>query len=103
MADSLIYQTEKTLTDLEDKVPADTKTEVEEKIVELKTALEGEDIGEIQTKTEELTQAGFKLGEIAYQQAQAEAEAAGTDGAEAEAAGDDDEVVEGDFEVVDDE
>jgi len=109
MADSLIYQTEKTVSDLADKVPDDTKTEIEEKVAELKTALEGDDVAEIQTKTEELTQAGYKLGEIAYQQAQAEVDAEAAAGAAGDGAagdsgsGDDDEVVDGDFEVVDDE
>ena len=109
MADSLIYQTEKTVSDLADKVPDDTKTEIEEKVAELKTALEGDDVAEIQTKTGELTQAGYKLGEIAYQQAQAEVDAEAAAGAAGDGAagdsgsGDDDEVVDGDFEVVDDE
>ncbi|MCL2536936.1 MAG: molecular chaperone DnaK [Coriobacteriia bacterium] len=95
-ADSLVYQTEKTITDLGDKVPAETKDEVEAAIAETKTALEGEDVDEIKAKTEALTTASFKLAEIAYQQVQDEtaAEAADTDA-------DGEEVVDGDFEVVD--
>lgn len=93
MADSLVYQTEKTITDLGDKVPEETKSEVEGAIAELKTALEGDDTDEIKAKTEALATAGMKLGEIAYQQAQAEAGEPAADGG--------DDVVDGDFEVVD--
>jgi molecular chaperone DnaK len=107
MADSLVYQTEKTLTDLGDKVPEDTKTNVEEAVAELKTALEGDDSDTIRTKTEALTQASYKLAEVAYQQAQPEGEdgsasdATGGSGGEGATDGDGDEVVDGDFEVVD--
>ena len=98
-ADSLVYQTEKTITDLGDKVPAETKDEVEAAIAEVKTALEGDDVDEIKSKTEALTTASFKLAEIAYQQVQdetaAEAGEAAGEGADGE------EVVDGDFEVVD--
>jgi molecular chaperone DnaK len=97
--DSLVYQTEKTIKDLGDKVPDDTKTTVEEAIAELKTALEGDDTDDIKAKTESLMEASYKLAEIAYQQVQDEA---GADGAaDAGADGGDDEVVDGDFEVVD--
>jgi molecular chaperone DnaK len=104
MADSLVYQSEKTIKDLGDKVPDDIKGEVESAVAELKTALEGEDLDEIKTKTEALTQAGYKLGEIAYKQAQEEsASAAGTGDAanEGNSGEGDEEVVDGDFEVVD--
>jgi molecular chaperone DnaK len=94
-ADSLVYQTEKTIADLADKVPAETKDEVEAAIAEVKTALEGDDVEEIKAKTETLTTASFKLAEIAYQDVQDSAEGA-------EAAGEaGEEVVDGDFEVVD--
>jgi len=95
-ADSLVYQTEKTITDLGDKVPAETKDEVEAAIAEVKTALEGEDVDAIKSTTETLTTASFKLAEIAYQDVQGEAGAEGA-AADAEAG---EEVVDGDFEVV---
>jgi len=99
-ADSLVYQTEKTIEDLGERVPAETKDEVEAAIAELKTALEGEDVADIQAKTETLTTASFKLAEIAYQQVQDEAgEGEAADGSED--AEDGEEVVDGDFEVVD--
>ncbi|MCL2746387.1 MAG: molecular chaperone DnaK [Coriobacteriia bacterium] len=97
-ADSLVYQTEKTITDLGDKVPADTKDEVEAAIAEVKTALEGEDVEDIKAKTETLTTASFKLAEIAYQQVQDEADAESSDADAANEEGE--EVVDGDFEVV---
>ena len=93
-ADGLIYSTEKTISDLGDKVPAEMKSEIEEKIAAAKSALEGDDVEAIKTATEELQTAGYKLAEIAY--ADASAEAAAEDGAAA-----DDDVVDADFEVVD--
>lgn len=99
MGDSLVYQTEKTLDELGDKVPADTKSEVETAATELKTALEGDDIDDIKAKTEALQNAAYKLAEIAYKDAEAEAGEAEGAGASADGAAD---VEEGDFEVVDD-
>lgn len=93
--DSLVYQTEKTLTDLGDKVGEDVKSEVETAVAEAKTALEGEDTDAITAATEKLQAAGYKLGEVAYASAQAE-EAAAEGGA-----GTAEDVVDGDFEVVD--
>lgn len=72
-AESLIYQTEKTLKDLGDKAPADLKTEVDNKIADLRTALNANDtsVEQLKTLTEELEQATYKLSEILYQQATA--------------------------------
>ena len=98
-ADSMIYATEKTINDLGDKVPADTKTTVEDAISALKTALEGSDVEEIKAKTNDLQQASYKLAEIAYADANA-AQAGQADAGQASAAADDD-VVDADYEVVD--
>ncbi len=101
MADSLIYSTEKSLNELGDKVPAETKSEVEAAVADLRSALEGGDIDTIKSRTEALQTAGYKLAEVAYQQSGAQADpqagAAGT----ANTAADDD-TVEADYEVVDD-
>jgi molecular chaperone DnaK len=97
-ADTLVYSTEKTLSDLGDKVPEETKTACEEAIAEVKSAMEGEDVDAIKEATEKLQQAGYKLAEIVYAEAQAETEAGTEDEA---AAGDEEEVVEADYEVVD--
>jgi len=95
-ADSLVYSTEKTIADLGDKVPEETKTEVTAAIEGLKRALEGTDIEAIKAETATLQSAGYKLAEIVYQDAQAEAAAADTAGSDG---GED--VVEADYEVVD--
>ncbi|MBR2699876.1 MAG: molecular chaperone DnaK, partial [Clostridia bacterium] len=69
-ADSIVYATEKTLKDLGDKVPQATKDEVENAIAAVKSALEGDNIDDIKSKTEALQQASYKLAEIAYGNAQ---------------------------------
>ncbi|MFA6665391.1 MAG: molecular chaperone DnaK [Armatimonadota bacterium] len=68
-ADSLVYQTEKLLNDLGDKVPAEEKTSVESAISEVKSALGGDDLDRIRKATEALQQASYKLSEIMYKQA----------------------------------
>lgn len=69
--ESLVYQTEKTLKELGDKVPADLKNEVEGKVGELKKALESKDVDMIKKKVEELQSTAQKLGEMIYKNAQA--------------------------------
>ncbi|MAS87434.1 MAG: molecular chaperone DnaK [Micavibrio sp.] len=103
-AESMIHSTEKTIKDLGDQVPAEDKDTVESAIAELKTALEGDDAEEIKAKTEELSQAAMKLGELAYRKAQEEAAAEGAENPEApEDEVQDAEVVDAEFEDVDDE
>jgi molecular chaperone DnaK len=99
-ADSLQYQTEKTLKDLGDKVPAETSSDVEAAIAEVKTALEGTDVEAIKTATEKLQQSSYKLAEIVYQQGAASASAEAPS-AEATASEGGDDVVDADYEVVD--
>ncbi len=111
-ADSLIHTTEKTLSEHEDKVDAADKENIQAKVQELKDVLESEDADDIKAKTEALMQAAMKLGEAMYQaeqEAQAAAgeagEAGGDDGtgdAAGDDAADDAEVVDADFEEVDD-
>ena len=67
--DQMVYQTEKTLEELGDKVDAAEKAEIESKLGALKTALTGTDAAAIKAATEELTQAFYKLSEKMYQQA----------------------------------
>ncbi|MDH3229118.1 MAG: molecular chaperone DnaK [Alphaproteobacteria bacterium] len=99
-ADSLIHSTEKSLGEHGDKVlPAD-KEAIEKAVADLKTAMEGEDVGEIESKTQALAEASMKLGEAMYKAAQ-EAESGAADGGEAEA-GESEGVVDADFEEVDD-
>ena len=98
-AESLVHQTEKQLAEHGDKVGDDVKKEIEDAMAALKTAAEGENVSEITDKQQALMTAAMKLGEAIYasqQETQAHADAA------ADAAGDDD-VVDADFEEVDDE
>ncbi|PKQ16362.1 MAG: molecular chaperone DnaK [Actinobacteria bacterium HGW-Actinobacteria-7] len=97
-ADSLIYATEKSLKDLAEKVPAETKEACETAMADLKKSLEEGDVEAMKSGTEKLQEASYKLAEIVYSDAQAAAAAEG-EGAEAPAAEDD--VVEADYEVVD--
>jgi molecular chaperone DnaK len=97
-ADSLQYQTEKTLKDLGDKVPAETKADVESGIEEVKKALEGSDVEAIKSATERLQQSSYKLAEIVYQQSAAPSDSAGSEPAATEGGED---VVDADYEVVD--
>ena len=65
-AESMIHGAEKSLTDLGDKADPSAKTEVEQAIVEVKTALEGEEITNIKEKTSALSAVMMKMGEAAY-------------------------------------
>ena len=101
-ADQMVYQTEKLMKDLEGKISDDEKKDIEAKLDDLKKASEGSDYDDMKKKTEDLTQAFYKVSEKLYKQ-NAEAGAAG---AEAGAQGSeehkgDDDVVDGDYEVVD--
>ena len=102
-AESLIYQTENTLKELGDKVSADEKKQVEDKITALKDVVGGNDPDEIKKRTEALTGELNTLSQKLY--AQTGAQAGAQPGAEAQAGagqaqGDD--VVDADYEVVDD-
>ena len=67
--DQMVYQTEKTLNEMGDKLDAADKSEVETKLSALKQALTGTDTAAIKTATEELTQAFYKVSEKLYQAA----------------------------------
>jgi molecular chaperone DnaK len=101
-ADSTIYQTEKTLADLGDKVNAEDKSAIEAAIVELKAVKEKEEATaeEIKAAMDEVMNKFHKVSEQMYQQAQADAQANG--GAEQEAPKDDN-VVDADFTEVNEE
>ena len=95
--DSLAYSTEQTVKELGDKVPADMKQQADDAVAEAKKALEGTDIEAIKAAGEKLTEASQKLAQIVYSTTD-EASAAGDAGSAP--AGDD--VVDADYEVVDD-
>ena len=96
--DSLAYGTEQTLNELGDKVPADTKSEVEAALAEAKKALEGSDVNAIKAASEKLQQAGYKLAEIVYSDQEAQTQ---TTGYRATNPSGGDDVVDADYEVVD--
>lgn len=87
-AETLVYQAEKQLAELGDKVDADAKSKVEEKAAKLKEATEKEDFESMKTLLEELQKELYTVGASVYQQAGAEAAASGDDGAAAGNSGD---------------
>ncbi|MBM4426149.1 MAG: molecular chaperone DnaK [Chloroflexi bacterium] len=76
-ADNLVYQTEKALRDLGDKVPAAERGEIESKINDLKTAAQGDDITQIQKASEAVQQAFHALSQQLYAQDQPQAQPEG--------------------------
>ena len=68
-ADQMVYQSEKTLSEMGDKIPADDKSKVQAGIDKLKEVLKGTDTAAIKTATDELTQAFYAVSEKLYQQA----------------------------------
>jgi len=98
--DSLAYGTEQTLQDLGDKVPADTKSEVEAAVADAKKALDGTDVDAIKVAGDKLQEVGHKLAEIVYSNTQEQTAADGQPTAGNSGSADD--VVDADYEVVDD-
>ena len=84
--DQMVYQTEKTLSEMGDKLDPADKSEVEAKLASLKSALTGTDTAAIKSATEELTQAFYKVSEKMYQAAGG-AQGAGFDPTQAGAQG----------------
>jgi molecular chaperone DnaK len=101
--EALIHSTEKALSEHGDKVSNEEKSAIETAITALKEALKGDDAEDIKAKTNTLAQASMKLGEAMYKAQQtSEGEAAAAQDAAAEAPKKDDDVVDADFEEVDD-
>ena len=107
-ADQVVYQTEKTLEELGDKVSADDKAKVQAKLEEVKKIKDGDDIEAIKKAIEELTQEFYAISSKIYQEAGAQPGAQGFDpnnmgGAQGtNEAPHDDNVVDADFKVEDD-
>ena len=99
--DSLCYSTEQTLKDLGDKVPEDQRKNVQDAVDAAKKALEGTDIDAIKAAGEKLQEASHKLAEVVYSNTQ-EQTAGGNAGASNAGSGSADDVVDADYEVVDD-
>ncbi|MGH3105165.1 MAG: Hsp70 family protein, partial [Gaiellaceae bacterium] len=100
-AESLAYQTERSLKEHREKLEEADAATIEGRIMELKQALEGSDVADIKAKTEALQEASHKLAEAVYAQASAQQASSQPTG---DGAGSDDEVVEeADYEVIDEE
>ncbi|MBC8570375.1 molecular chaperone DnaK [Zongyangia hominis] len=99
-ADQMVYQCEKTLTDLGDKIDAGEKSDVQSKIDALKEALKGTDVEAIKSKQEELQKKFYEISSKVYEQAQAAGQAPGGAAPGAEAPHDDN-VVDADYKEVD--
>ena len=100
-ADSLAYGTEQTLKELGDKVPADTKKKAEDAVAAVKKALDGTDIEAIKAASEQLQTAAQDLAQVVYSETDNQAQA-GPDASAGAAQGGADDVVDADYEVVDD-
>jgi molecular chaperone DnaK len=101
MAETLAYQTERSLKEHRDKLDESEASTIEGRIMELRQSLQGDDLGDIRAKTEALQEASHKLAEAVYAQATAQAQQSGGGNGSATTA--EDEVVEeGEYEVVDD-
>jgi molecular chaperone DnaK len=97
-AEALVHSSEKSLKEYGDKVSEADRTAITDAIGALKTAAEGDDVEEINTKTQNLAEASMKLGQAMYEASQketAEADAA------SDAAKDGSDVVDADFEEID--
>jgi molecular chaperone DnaK len=100
-AEGLMHSTQKSITELGDRISDADKSAAETAIADVKAAIEAGDVDDIQAKTTALSQAAMKLGEALYKSQSAAAEA----DAEADArddADDEDDIVDADFEDVDD-
>ena len=99
-ADQMVYQAEKTLSEVGDKVPESEKAPIQAGIDKLKETLKGEDTDAIKAATEELTQLFYKMSEKLYQQAPQGDAAAQQPGADAGTQGG--QYYDADYKVVDD-
>ncbi len=102
-ADQMVYQTEKSMADLGDKLQSEEKSALEEKLTALKSAISGGNVDEMKQKTEELQKKFYEVSERVYKEAAAQQQAAGADaGAAGAQSAPGDGVVDADFTEVDD-
>ena len=106
-AESMVHSVEKNLKEHGDKIPASDKEQIEKDIEALKKSLEGDNADEINAKLQTLTESSMKLGEALYKAQQAEAATGGATGeahahAEGTESAKDDNVVDAEFEEIND-
>ena len=97
-ADQVIYQTEKSLGNLNGQVPEATRQDLEAKIAELKEAMQGEDSPRIQQLVNEVQQASMAIGQAAYGEPGPNGASAAPDTGQS-ATGNDEDIIEGEFET----
>ncbi len=103
MAETLAYQTERSLKEHRSAIDESQAATIEGRIMELKQALEGEDVADIKAKTEALQEASHSLAEAVYASAQQQAQAASGGNGAATGSSDDEVVEDADYEVIDEE
>ena len=106
-ADSMVYSTEKTLKELGDKLSAEDKGKIEAEVANVKKAMEGADSAAIKAASDKLTEVSYDVFGKIYQQSQQQEAGAGFNAGDAGSAGSgsaphDDNVVDADYEIVDD-
>ena len=102
-AESLAYATEKSLKEHRDSIDEAEASTIEGRIMELRQVLDSDDVAEIRTKTEALTEASHSLAEAVYAQATASAAGSGSGGGNGTSGTDDEVVEDADYEVIDEE
>ena len=102
--ETLVYTTEKTLKEHRETLDDDTVSTIESRMADLRTALEGDDAGEIRSKSESLTEAAHQLAQAVYERVQSQQASGGTgNGAAGETETEDEVVEDAEYEVVDEE
>jgi molecular chaperone DnaK len=102
-AEQLAYQTDRSLKEHRSALDEADAATIEGRVMELRQALEGDDIGEIRAKTEALQEASHKLAEAVYASAQQQTTSSASAGGNGGSGSDDEVVEEGDYEVIDEE
>jgi molecular chaperone DnaK len=102
-AEQLAYQTERSLKEHRSSLEESEASTIEGRVMELRQALQGDDVGEIRAKTEALQEAAHKLAEAVYASAQQQTASTASAGGNGSSSADDEVVEEGDYEVIDEE
>ena len=103
-AESLVFQVEKNLKEHGEKINADDKSKIESDLKDLKEAVEKNDLDAMKQKTQDLTQSSMKMGEAMYKDQQAAGGASGAEQPQSDPkqeASKDDDVIDADYEEVD--
>ena len=101
-ADSLVYQTEKSMRELGDKIPADDKTKIQSEIEAVKNAAAGSDTAAIKAACDKLTEVSYEIFGKVYQQTAAEQQQGSAPNGDGQYKPQDDNVVDAEYEPVDD-